>query len=722
MSAQISRKISFLIFFAGLCIIAAVTLSAYYLLSPPRLGPHYDFFRSRRAAPVAREILLINTGEIIENRELFSALMVMTEMGASSLLLEAPLVRASLPLAMGEREIQRQFDDEFEILGANIRNFFDAIRLGSISPVAAPLYVERLVELAEEGRDRLSSMFAAHYEELERAAVIFGSLWEAPPPHYKAVFGEINRVAPFTGDDVHPVLESLSSRWEYFTLDQNGEPGLAGLILGERRDPFLVIRQTDGSELIINLDSGRNILIDKPAAPFRMIDIQTILEYDRLQREMRELLAVAGAQGAFSQTPPQMIPLFLHDRAQEARADLLYSPSAEAKNNWLFARADYFESLDAFLFAAGGDEAGQEALQEVQETIAAMKETHAELAALRDFLRRELALSYGIMGHISGQSPAYASALLANALLTGGHVSAAQSRIALAATFAAALLILILTYSMRPWATLFFGLVFTAAFAFAMGWSFVLTGYWIDPLMLALASCAGLLFVFFSKTGIVKKRAARLSAIYGQAVPKPLLQELINMDGLSLPQFAVEKAAVIAVKDSSLAGIEKKEGLLQAEKARAQFRQKVREVFNASGAVIAGGYDDQVLVCFGSPPQRAVLKKKTKGKKKPVSIFADYHPADNSLHIVRRLLKDSKNTWHFGLDYGECSFSWSPATGYLAAGGPVSRARTLSAMTGRAKTRALMTESVFEKSDLPARRMGSFGKEAGKANGVYEVN
>jgi hypothetical protein len=64
-------------------------------------------------------------------------------------------------------------------------------------------------------------------------------------------------------------------------------------------------------------------------------------------------------------------------------------------------------------------------------------------------------------------------------------------------------------------------------------------------------------------------------------------------------------------------------------------------------------------------------------------------------------------SWKFGLDTGNCAFSWTNISGYFALGAPVHRARILSRLSDRYKARVIISEAAFESlADLPARKLG----------------
>jgi hypothetical protein len=95
-----------------------------------------------------------------------------------------------------------------------------------------------------------------------------------------------------------------------------------------------------------------------------------------------------------------------------------------------------------------------------------------------------------------------------------------------------------------------------------------------------------------------------------------------------------------------------------------------------------------------------------------------YHPVEKACFFVRELLKSEKISWHFGIDAGECSFSWSPETGFSVTGRPAVRARALLSKTARYHLRALVTDSIREKIELEGSKIGSLYDET---DSFYEL-
>ena len=732
-----------MIFLAGLCIAAGIVFLSNYLLAGPRLGPHYDFFLNRRQPPVSGEILLVGTGENVDNSDMYTVLMTLTELDASDLIFLAQISGTSSPILGNEWEIRQRFNDEFNLIGNNISNLFEGIRTGSVRPLEAPGYVETLVELTRNGRDRLTSALIAGNEELDRLTRVFGHVWEAgdikaapeDSPWYVSPRldrgGKLRRIAPVLMADTegnnplvveHLVYRSLQSRWASSEIEF-AEHG-----------PVLAIHKKDGTELKIPLDKNGNILLDSSALQFKHIDIDSFREYEEADRNMRRLLKEAEDIGAFSKTRPERVPLYLHDHAVVLREELLNSPEQEVKAAWIAARDDYFLSLEDFLYGSAEttlvngyeeiiavENLNEENIarlvslrDELIRCFAAMREKYLELAALRGFLSGEAAASYCIMGQVFAQSPADASALLANALLTGGHIIPGQNRYILFWSLGAVFFIMLIVHALRPAVMLTVGLIAAALCAAGFGWSFITSAYWIDPAIACVGCIFGIMFIFCVKTAIRRNGARNFRFAYSHVVSKPVMKELVRRGRPLLSETIIEHAAIIALKDPSMPGMEDKEEPAHAADTLAQFRAKVRDIFTNAGAVIISYEGGTVLACFGSPPQRIYSDRFDEEE-------ISCNPALNAVRLVTELLRNSTINWHFGMDSGDCAFSWSPETGYTANGRAVVRARLLLSMTSRFQVRSIVADSVREYLNQPARKLGAMRQGDGGREYFYEL-
>ena len=857
MSAFISGKRAVLILCAALFAALGVALLLTYLCAEPHLGRVYDFLLANRTAPpLAGEILIIDTDEILEPGDVFSSILTLSELEASTLLVEVPVLGTGLGRTESDDDIRRRFNDEYTLLGSNIRNLFEAIRVGSVTPGETAGFVENLVELAERGKERLTAAVirqdAAGSSLVARAEAIFGEVWQAsdlardhkpveeakareqtrPPvfrgfsrpgaetPWFQAAAGALlrshdnsvwysrprvdhdgvlRRVAPFiiTGTPApasspqppldnaplpapdkqppdnappdapqpapenqtapdnppepppaeppppafmeplaeHIIYHSLKTRWQESSLEY------------AERGPQLVIRKNQRETYRFPLDRNGSILIERPGrgTDFRRVSLDQFREYDEAGRDMRRLLKDAENLGAYSETKPERIPLILCDYAAALRETLLQEPGAETLAAWRAARAEYLLSLDEFLYGpaemilvSGYEEiiateklndASIAKLQTLRDELircfVAMRETHHRLAELRSLLDSALGGAFCIMGPINSETGVIeSSALLANALLTGRSITPGQPRYILLWSLLAVCLILAGIHLLRPALLLAAGLA-AAAICFAgFGWSFILSSYWIDPLIPTAACLAGVLVMFTARLTLIQSGARRFRLAYGPATGKPILAQLIKTGKPPLAGIATVRAAIVAVKNPGLLSREDRtEQPREAAEEAAAFRAACTRVFKKAGAVLIGCEGDTILTCFGSPLERIYL-----GQIKTETRYGDerdahsnHHPAVKAAGFITELLQQIPSEWCFGIDSGECAFSWTPQTGYIANGSPVVRARVLSALAVRYHSRILITDAVRERLNQPVRKLSALKQDSATSENFYEL-
>jgi len=667
-----------------------------FFLAGPKLGVHYDFLLSHKLPPpVSREILIIETGDFIETSDIYSALLTLTEMNASNLILTGRVSPSSSPVKITEAEIRRRFYDEFILVGTNIRNLFEAIRTGLVSPVQAPGYVERLVELTEQGRDRLLTALIDRDEDLLRAVTVFEKFMEAETNPEFDNDGKLRRVRPFDAEAAeHPVFLTLKQRYA------------ASQIEGSDQGLVLWLRRHDGTEIDIPLDKNGNIIAAWNDS-FRRINLELFREYDEAGRVMRNALVSANELGAFSQTLPEKSPLFLGDFALMLREEMIKAPDSKKKEAWIIARENYFRSLEEFLEGqaetvlvsgynevitdeTGLHERGLEALanmrDEMRMSFELMREEYKKLSLLRDKLMEELFSSFCIMGP---QHYADYSALLANVMITNSHIVPAYDHSILFWSISSASLVLLFIFMLRPVVQLVCGICLSVIAAAAFGCVFIFYSYWIDPAVVLSSSLFGTFVIFYVKCVIIRYRSRRFRAAYGAAVSSGILKELIVLGRPRPLEVIVTAAAVVAVKDIDLLHNEDNEKPEDAGKYKKIFFSSVRKTAFSYGAVIAGFEENMILVCFGSPLDKTG------------------DPVKKACSFVKELIGNENKSWRYGVDFGKCAFYWTAETGYSVNGHPAVRARMLASNALQLKVRALVTEAARENMNANFKKTGS---------------
>jgi hypothetical protein len=707
MPARVSLKTSIFMFLGSLTCALGMVFLLNYLLSGPKLGKHYDFLLKYKKPVASNEILIIETDEFIEGGDFFSVLLTLTEMEAADLVLAGRLSPSSTPITLTEADIRRYFVDEYDQISSNIRNLFEGIRMGFVTPAKAPLFVEQVVESAQKGRERLVRILIDKDEELVRSVAVFGNYLDAYTKPQLDKDGKLRRVKPVEvdGSVEYPLYVNLKSRYAVSQIETTD------------KKLILWLRGHDGKDLDITLDNDGNI-ITPWNCNFRSVDIELFRKYETADNAMLDLLAQANELKVFAKILPEKIPLFLGEYTGALLEDLIKTPNSETRVAWITARSNYFKSMDDFFdgstetnlingyeeLIADTDSSKKAELDKLIRTkndlmdlFAKMRETYGELSSSRLRLKAELGLSLCVMG--DEQNAKY-SAMLANALITGSHIKPVLPRYVIFLSIAVVFAILVIIFMMRPAVLLIIGLLLSVLSANLYSGIFILYSYWLDPLIVFLSSLVSVLFLFFCKNTYLNYRARAFRSAYRTAVSKDVLQKLIYNGRPGISEVNVSYAAVIAIRDVNLFGKEEEEASKESAKMKKIFYATAKKILFNAGAVIAGFEGDTILACFGSPlelqPNLATYKWTEDGKPAAKS----YHPADKACALVRQLLKNEKITWHFGIDSGDCTFSWSPETGFSVSGGPAVHARNLVLKTARFKVRALISNIVREKIGL----------------------
>ncbi|MDR2370591.1 MAG: hypothetical protein LBD71_03855 [Treponema sp.] len=729
MSAFITLKKYFLVLAAALAAAALAAFFMNYALKGPRLGFYFDFLSSRRPAlSPPREILLVDTGEITESGTVIAVLDALIEFDADSLVLEVPVLGFS-PVKSGDGgEIRRRLDEEFSLLGRNIRNLFEAIRMGSVSPSETGRYVGELVELAERGKERLSSAFIdrdTSSVRLEKEASVFGSVFRAEE-NFAPGDGAARRIRPvFPGGAGHAVYNALKKRWTRSDLEHT-EYG-----------PVLVNKNRD-EETLIPLDLDGAVIAERYAA-FRRIPLSVFTRYGETDRTLRNLLAAAEEPGLYSAVKPEKSPLYLFDYSEALRLDMLENPAEEARRAWKVSREEYVKSLDEFLSGPAEaalvsgyeeliatediDSRGVERLAVLRDdlirTFRELRGSWEEFAALRQELEAALESSLCIMGPRPDSSGTLAAALIGGRCIVPG-----RSAHVLFWSLLAAFLAVACASRLKSAACLLSAPIFGAVLAFGFSWYFVISGYWIDPLIPAASAFAGILVFWIGSLVVMARGAAFFRRAYGNAAGKAWLKQLVRT-GRPLPSARIKAAAaVMAVKDPALLAGEDQGDPASAAAAAEKFRKDASAILKKAGAVILGYERDMVIACFGSPLERICLNT-IKGEtpyRDDRSAQNGHHPAAKAGGFIMELFRLHPDlSWRFGVDFGECLFYWSGISGYTAFGRAVIRSRVLAGLASRYKAAILITEPVRERLSVPVRKLYSLGREGENKTHFYEL-
>jgi class 3 adenylate cyclase len=545
------------------------------------------------------------------------------------------------------------------------------------------------------------------------------------------------------------------------------------------RGPVLRIQERAGGiSRIIPLDRDGALLFEVPqkGEDSRRIHLKDFLDYDEADRNLRRLLGESGPLGIYSGLEGERNPGYLYDYALSLREDMLESDPAEPgreekKAAWIDARNAYFKSLEDFLYGPSemnlvdryeelialetlGEE-GIERLIQLRDSLirafVGLREKYSQVLELRTSLEAALAGSFCILGPsgpgtaaVPGGDASFpgnllrlfrpgreepvpefsgveSSALLANSLLTGRAVTPGRPLWLLLGGAACAFLVSLLLRTAGAALSLALGVLFSFLSAAAFSWSFILSGVWLDPLVPGAASATAALASFIQALGLKGRLSRQFRLCYGPAVSGPNLRRVIR-EGKPRPAEAVTvRAAVVAVRNPGLMAQEDRANPRSGADVSLAFREKAAEYFRRAGGTVIGSEGDLLLACFGSPLERIAL-----GGRKASSPYADnaharYAPAVRAAGFVAELLgREDSRLWLYALDTGECTFTWSPLSGYSAFGRPAVRARILSGLAPRYRAQVIITAQINDAlPDLPARKLDILRERDGAGSEAF---
>ena len=768
MAVYISKGISWLRCFVSFLLAAGAAALLCVLFAGPRLGPLYDFLLRWRSPSVSREILLIDSsmpgGElgngILEPGAASSLLYTMAELGAQTLIIQVPILGLPAGGSVGEAEILHRFDEEFSLLSRNIRNLFDAIRIGSIAPVDAAMYVGMLVELSEQGKERLVSALLRRDEEsinrMEEAAAFFGNVRRPGDLRVQLIMAgyggrpgvlaeryEYSRPRPDRDGVLRRIAPVLTI--PYISEDGDVKRTLEHIIYGALRYRI----EPDGLADILPLDSSGAVLFEIPRGyGFRRISISDFLAYEEADRELRRIIQEGEVLGVFQNIDGENRPGFLYDHAL-----FLRDGGGENKQAWITFRNRYFESLREFLqgptemnmvrgfeeiIVAMDSETGAAHLLEMRDSLmqffAALRLKHNEVLELRQRLESALSGSFCILGDPADTE---ASALLANSILTRQAVKPGEKLYLFLGALFFALLSCFLVKSLGPALTLGVGVLLSlfAALVFSVG--FILSGYWFDPQVPAAASGIGVMASFIWAFAAKGRYSRRFRLAYGPNVSRSCLKAVMR-SGKPLPsQTAKVNAAVVAIKNFHTPATEYFPDRHASSKEMISFQEKASELVKKAGGTVIGTEGDVVTACFGSPLERVFLGNKKKAPKKTkktkrtktasqseITLHTPAALALQAVDFVSDIARNSEySSWHFGLHIGNCTFAWTALSGYFALGIPVQRARILSRLADRYKSRIIISDSFNDAlPDMVGKKLGILKENDGtKGESFYRL-
>jgi hypothetical protein len=321
---------------------------------------------------------------------------------------------------------------------------------------------------------------------------------------------------------------------------------------------------------------------------------------------------------------------------------------------------------------------------------------------------------------------AEASAILANSILTGRVVIPLADQYMLLWSGGIALAILFLLRKTRPVFTVITGLILILFEGLVFSLGFVFTDYWIEPLQPVLTAAVGVFVSFFIAIQIKRQEAKRFRQAFGSSLAPAYLRQVIRVGQPQPGDLVKAKAAVITVRQPSLLTKENRENPKEGAAHIRDFREAVFRHFTRIGGVFAGAEGDLVMIAFGSPLERAYLNsvKSEAPYEDELHARSNNSPAAKAIGAVMDFTAHTPEaaSWYFGIDTGECVFSYTEPGGYTAFGSPMIRSKILSGLAPRYKAQILATTAVIEKTEgVISRKLDVLKEKDGEQQAFYKL-
>jgi class 3 adenylate cyclase len=476
------------------------------------------------------------------------------------------------------------------------------------------------------------------------------------------------------------------------------------------------------------------------------VPLADFIEYEKLDRALYKTLSESTDIGRYANVSAEKYPSYLWERERELRNGLTATtmPNDPLNRAWIDTRTAYFAALDTFFYESAVEnnlvgsffsllqnetltDAGKERLSTMRDDLLAAfrsgRDIYNQLSEIRASLDTEIPDSLCILGAASVDT--MASAMLANAVISGSAIIPASARYIFFWSLCAVFLCAFMLRICSPSLTLVAGILFSAVVLAGFSYHFIITSVWIDPLI-PLSGTVSCVFVS-ALCSLVMKRSLmrRFQVAYGPSVAKSYLTRLIRA-GQPRPEGRVTiRAAIIAVKNPALNRTESRSAAETAAAAVIRFRDEVKKLFLKSGAVLAGVHGDTVLVAFGSPAERVALRamKNEMPYDDDAKPQGTHNPVTKAIGFLNELIDSNREAanWHFGIDYGECAFMWTALSGYTVFGTPSYNARLLAANGSHQKVWVSVSKNCVARIDgaLTRKHAHTIGGNANAA--FYEL-
>ena len=714
------------------------------------------FTALRPAVAVAGDILLIDVPTEAEkagsngiNPDAFDwaeILLLMTEFEAAQGVFlfpptEAPPTEHSLKLK--HQALTGRFDQEFSVMSGNVLAFFEAIRLGSVRPRDSVRYVDDLLKLMDDGKNRLIEDVRAIDETetvlVNQALDVFGKVWIEYPAVQTA--SEADSFLP-----LHTRGKSWSTAVFHALMARLGgivpEKLENGLLL-----PGVRLPGRDEQDIILPVGRDGSLLFETPDPDrdgrYRNLRPAAMLHAAELESSLYRSLKTMESAGYLAGLDPESYPSALYEHTLNLRREMLADPDEQKVSYWRQSRERFFIATRNFLEGKAEkklldgydelvaletlEESGLKRVEELRQSVLRVfsesRNKLTELEIVRLNLEAELRDSFCIIGL---GADVEAEAGLVNAILGQRFIDGLWGqRLNRWAALPGLVLSVPLAFS-GPLLSLLAGLVAAALTVGIVALVFIYAGIWIHPILPAGIIAAVTISSVLMCLALRHWNKDRLRTAFGRRLPPRLMGNLVTAGSIRTAEIHDSKAVILAIRYIHTGEHGRPEEDPHQAESLKSFQDLAAQSIVHHGGVVLGADGFIVLGAFGTPLE---TRKPWKGKDPepdPAKVLASIaHNACAATLGIMGPETAADTFWRFGLDIGECAFFHSDAGGYSVVGRPPVYARILSGLALKYSCRILVTQELKDTigEQWLTRKLDTLvSKSSGKEEAFYELS
>ena len=307
MHSTLKKKILIVRFSSALTLGILLTFLAFTKQFSDPQGPIFDVFLAARPDfEPSGEILLIEADEEAvaaagalpwggEGYE--EGLILLTEMEAESVVVDSAIEGIHTNSDGPRKEVREDFEREFSLIKENVRELFEAIRLGSVRPKDSPSFVREVLSLTDESKKRLLNSLSdgdgGDKRKAEWTLRIFG----------RSGTGELNEA------------DKKIVRTVFFRLGLSEDEDALG------RAMLSALRYRLGDIEIPSYGNGEAIVElprSMPEKGFRRISAELLIRHMRLEKELVAGLKAMDKAGYLAYSSEAVSPLVVYEAAKKS--------------------------------------------------------------------------------------------------------------------------------------------------------------------------------------------------------------------------------------------------------------------------------------------------------------------------------------------------------------------------------------------------------------------